>query len=91
MNSGKDTLYFGAGVDDPKNSNLLPGTARSKNEFLWASYFRKITKDVTAAVEWSYWDFQTITFVANQPTRRFEPRVHVGTADVFNISFAYQF
>jgi hypothetical protein len=89
MNSGKDTLYFGTGTDDPKNSDLLPGTTRSKNSFLCASYFRKITKEVTAAFEWSYWDFQTITFVNNQPTR--EAKGPTGTANVFNISIAYQF
>ena len=69
MNSGKDTLYFGAGTDDPKNSNLLPGTTRAKNSFLWASYFRKITNDVTAAFEWSYWDFQNVAFPDHDPTR----------------------
>ena len=90
MNSGKDTLYFGAGMDDPKNSNLLPGTTRAKNSFLWASYFRKITNDVTAAFEWSYWDFQTIAFsVASQPTR--EVKAPSGIAHVFNISLSYQF
>lgn len=89
MNSGKDTLYFGAGTDDPKNSDPLPGTTRSKNSFLWASYFRKITKEVTAALEWSYWDFQTIAFVANNPTR--ETEGSIGTAHVINISIAYQF
>ena len=90
MNSGKDTLYFGAGMDDPKNSNLLPGTTRAKNSFLWASYFRKITNDVTAAFEWSYWDFQTIAFpVSNQPTR--EVKAPSGIAHVFNISLSYQF
>ena len=89
MNSGKDTLYFGAGKDDPKNSDLLPGTTRSLNGFLWGSYFRKITKEVTAALEWSYWDFQTITFVNNQPTR--EAKGPTGTAHVVNASIAYQF
>ena len=90
MNSGKDTLYFGAGTDDPKNSNLLPGTTRAKNSFLWASYFRKITNEVTAAVEWSYWDFQTVAFpVTAQPTR--ELKGQSGIAHVFNISLAYQF
>jgi len=58
MNAGKDTLYFGAGTDDPKNSNLLPGpggATRAKNSFLWASYFRKITNEVTlAAYEAAY-------------------------------------
>jgi hypothetical protein len=90
MNSGKDTLYFGAGTDDPKNSNLLAGTIRAKNSFLWASYFHKITSDLTAAIEWSYWDFQTIAFpVSNQPTR--EVKAPSGIAHVFNISLAYQF
>lgn len=89
MNSGKDTLYFGAGTDDPKNSNLLPGSTRAKNSFLWASYFRKITNEVTAAFEWSYWDFKTIQFVNNNPSR--EAKGPTGTANVFNVSLAYQF
>jgi hypothetical protein len=89
MNSGKDTLYFGAGTDDPKNSTLLPGSTRDKNSFLWASYFRKLTKDVTLAAEWSYWDFKTLTFVNNDPTR--EAKGPTGTAHVVNISVAYQF
>ena len=89
LNGGKDVLYFGAGVDDPKNRNLLPGSTRAKNAFLWASYFRKITKDVTAAFEWTYWDFQTIAFVNNDPTR--EVKAPTGTAHVVNISVAYQF
>jgi hypothetical protein len=90
LNGGKDTFYAGAGEDDTRNRNLLPGTGRAKNEFLWASYFRKITKDVTAAVEWSYWDFQTLTFpvATNTAIRTNSP---VGTTHVFNVSFAYQF
>ena len=97
MNSGKDTLYFGAGTDDPKNRNLLPGTpgvggtatTRAKNSFLWASYFRKITNEVTLAAEWSYWDFRNIQFVNNVPTR--EVKAATGTANVVNVSLAYQF
>lgn len=89
MNSGKDTLYFGAGTDDPKDSTLLPGSTRAKNSFLWASYFRKITNEVTLAAEWSYWDFRTIAFVNNLPTRRV--KATTGTTNVFNISLAYQF
>jgi len=89
MNSGKDTLYFGAGTDDPKNSTLLPGTTRDKNSFLWASYFRKLTKEVTLAAEWSYWDFKTLTFVNNDPRR--EAKAPTGTAHVVNISLSYQF
>jgi hypothetical protein len=89
MNGGKNTLYFGAGTDDPKNSTLLPGSTRAKNSFLWASYFRKITNEVTAAFEWSYWDFKTIAFVNNDPKR--EVKGATGTANVVNISLAYQF
>src|SRR6185369_11906562 len=83
MNSGKDTLYFGAGTDDPKNSNLLAGSGREKNSFLWASYFRKLTSDVTLAAEWSYWDFKTLQFVNNRQSRG-----PIGTANVFNVSLA---
>jgi hypothetical protein len=89
MNGGKDTFYFGAGTDDPKNRNLLPGTTRAKNSFLWASYFRRITNEVTAAFEWSYWDFRNVAFVNNDPAR--EVKAATGTANVFNISLAYQF
>jgi hypothetical protein len=89
MNSGKDTLYFGAGTDDPKDSTLLPGSTKAKNSFLWASYFRKITNEVTLAAEWSYWDFRTIGFVNNNPNRQVKGAT--GTANVVNISVAYQF
>jgi len=89
LNSVKNTLYFGAGTDDPKNSNLLPGSTRAKNSFLWASYFRKITNEVTAAFEWSYWDFRTIQFVNNNPNR--EAKGPTAAANVFNVSLAYQF
>jgi hypothetical protein len=92
MNSGKDTLYFGAGTDDPKNHNLLPGpggSTRAKNSVLWASYFRKLTNEVTLAAEWSYWDFRTIAFANNNPAR--EVKSGTGTANVVNISLAYQF
>lgn len=93
MNSGKDTLYFGAGTDDPKNHNLLPGSTRAKNSFLWASYFRKITNEVTAALEWSYWDFRNIQFVTKNgiPDPNRQVKAPTGTANVFNISLAYQF
>ena len=58
----KDILYAGAGTDDPRDSDLMPGTTRSKNSFVWASYFRKLAPDVTAAFEWSFWDFRTRAF-----------------------------
>jgi len=86
--SGKDTLYFGAGTDDPKNSNLLPGTTRDKNSFLWASYFRKLTKEVTLAAEWSFWDFKTLAFVG---TSNNEVKGPSAIAHVVNLSLAYQF
>jgi hypothetical protein len=89
LNAGKDVLYFGAGTDDPRDRNLLPGSIRAKNSFLWASYFRKLTNDVTLAAEWSYWDFKTIQFINSDPTRR--AAAPTGTANVINISLAYQF
>ena len=57
---------------------------------MFGNFCRKITNEVTAAVEWSYWDFQTIAFpVASQPTR--EVKAPSGIAHVFNVSLAYQF
>jgi hypothetical protein len=88
MNQGKDVLYFGAGTDDPKNSNLLPGTTRDKNSFLWASYFRRLTKDVTLAAEWSFWDFQTVAFVGATDNQVKGPSA---IAHVVSIALAYQF
>jgi hypothetical protein len=38
---------------------------------------------------WSYWDFQTVSFVNNSPTR--EVQGQSGTAHVINISLSYQF
>ncbi len=57
----RNVFYLGASTDDPKNRELLPGTARQKNSFVWASYFRKITDSVTLAGEWSNWQFHTPT------------------------------
>jgi len=51
--TAKDILYAGAGTDDPRDRDLMPGSTRSKNSFVWASYFRKLGPDVTAAFEWS--------------------------------------
>jgi hypothetical protein len=83
----KDILYFGAGTDDPRDRNLLPGSGRTKNSFVWASYFHKLTDDVTIAGEWSLWDFQTRTFVGNNVG----PRSTSGRGNVVNIALAYQF
>jgi hypothetical protein len=84
---GKDAFYIGAGVDDPKNSHLLAGTTRSRNAFVWASYFRRLMDPLTLALEWSYWDFQTINIVNGAPG----PRGNTGTANVVNAALAYQF
>jgi hypothetical protein len=86
--TAKDILYAGASTDDPKDSNLLAGTGRSKNSFVWFSYFHKITTDVTLAAEWSLWDFQTRTFTA---TGALGPRGTSGRGNVVNIALAYQF
>jgi len=86
--TSKDILYAGAGTDDPRDHNLLPGTSRSKNSFVWASYFRKLGPDVTAAVEWSFWDFRTRTFTSGGTLG---PRATSGRGNVVNIALAYQF
>jgi hypothetical protein len=84
---GKNAFYVGAGTDDPRNKNLLPGSGRSKNSFLWASYFRKLTPAVTLAAEWSNWQFQTTNFTNNVASSRSA----TGSANVINVSLAYQF
>jgi len=86
-NDNNNVFYAGAGTDDPKDSTLLPGSGRSKNTFLWASYFHKVTTNVTAALEWSNWQFKTRNFVAGLPTTNGT----AGRGNVFNLAFAYQF
>lgn len=85
--SGKDAIYVGAGTDMPKIETLLPGSGRVENTFIWASYFRRLTGATTVAVEWSQWIFKTVTFVNNAPG----PLSASSKANVFNVSFAYQF
>ncbi len=84
----KNIFYFGAGTDDPRDRHLLPGSTRSKNSFLWASYFRKLTNEVTLALEWSNWDFRTRRFLT---TGALGPRATSGRGNVLNVSLAYQF
>ena len=84
----RNVFYLGASTDDPKNRELLPGTARQKNSFVWASYFRKITDSVTLAGEWSNWQLHTITFAGNTPAGR---SPGFGRGNVINIALAYQF
>jgi len=85
--TSKDILYAGAGTDDPRDRNLLPNSTRSKNSFVWASYFRKLTSNVTLAAEWSFWDFRTRTFNG----AALGPRATSGRGNVVNIALAYQF
>ncbi len=82
----KNFFYVGAGTDDPKNSQLLAGTGRAKNSFAWASYFRKLTNNVTLATEWSNWQFRTLTIVGAVQTK-----APSGRGNVFNIALTYQF
>lgn len=83
----KNIFYLGGGTDDPRDRQLLPGTTRSKNTFAWASYFRKLTNDVTLALEWSNWQFRTKTFgFTQQPLKG-----PSGRGNVFDLSLAYQF
>jgi hypothetical protein len=83
----KNVFYLGASTDDPKDRNLLPGSGRAKNSMAWASYFRKLTKETTLALEYSNWQFRTRAFVAGQPG----PKLPTGRANVFSVSLAYQF
>jgi hypothetical protein len=85
----KNHLYFGAGTDDPVVHTLLMNSGRSKNTFYWASYFRKLTNDVTMALEWSNWQFRTIGFTGGGIVPG--PRNPVGRANVLNLAFAYTF
>src|SRR4029077_13845446 len=48
----KNIFSADAETQDPRDRDLLPSTANSK-ELLWVSYFRKLTKDVTLAVDWT--------------------------------------
>jgi hypothetical protein len=83
----RNVVYFGGGTDDPKDSNLLPGSGRSKNTFAWASYFHKLTDNVTTALEWSNWQFRTRNFAAGVPSTNGA----AGRGNVFNLALAYQF
>ena len=83
----KNVFYLGVGDDDPRDKSLLPGSTRSKNEFAWASYFRKLNDAVTVALEWTNWQFRTRTFTGPVVTGRGAS----GRSNVFNLAFAYQF
>lgn len=83
----KNVFYVGVGDDDPKDKNLLAGSTRSRNAFAWASYFRKLSDQITASFEWSNWQFKTRGIVDGTAG----PQGPSGTANVFNIGLAYQF
>jgi hypothetical protein len=83
----RNVVYFGVGTDDPVNKDLLAGSSHQKNSFAWASYFRKITDNVSLGFEWSNWQFRTIQFVNGNPGARGA----YGRGNVFNLALAYQF
>lgn len=83
----KNFFYIGAGTDDPKNHQLLAGTGRAKNTFAWASYFRRLTNNLTLATEWSNWQFRTLAFSATGA----ESKGPSGRGNVINVALAYQF
>lgn len=83
----RNNFYVGGSVDNPRTRQLNPGSTRSKNGIAWASYFRKLTSDVTVAFEWSYWQFRTVQF-AQTGGRSKGPS---GRGNVLNIAFAYDF
>ena len=83
----KNVFYLGVSEDDPRDRHLLTGSGRSRNAMAWASYFRKLSDEVTVAFEWSNWQFKTRGFVGGVAG----PQGPSGTANVFNLSLAYQF
>src|SRR4051812_709717 len=84
---GKNVFYVGAGTDDPRDSHLLANSTRSKNTFSLASYFHKVTGNVTVALEWSNWQFKTRNFVSGLPTTNAAD----GRGNVLNLALTYQF
>ena len=84
----RNVFYLGGSTDDPVNKDLLPSSTRQKNSFVWASYFRKLTREITLGAEWSNWQFHTLAFVSNTPAGR---SPNYGRGNVVNIALAYQF
>ena len=84
----KNIFYLGVSEDDPRDKHLLTGSGRSRNAMAWASYFRRLSDNVTAALEWSNWQFKTRGFVGGGAAG---PQGPSGTANVFNLALAYQF
>jgi hypothetical protein len=82
-----NVFYAGAGTDDPRDRNLLPGSTRSKNSFAWASFFHKINDNITVAAEWSNWQFRTRSFVGANVAGKGAS----GRGNVIDASFAFQF
>lgn len=85
--NSKDVLYAGVGVDDPRDRSLLAGSTRSRNAFVWASYFRKFNDNVTLALEWSNWQFRTRSLATGVAGAQGPS----GSSNVFNLALAYQF
>jgi len=46
-----------------------------------------VTTNVTAAIEWSNWQFKTRNFAGTVPSTN----APAGRGNVFNLAFAYQF
>ncbi len=85
--SRRNVFYLGASSDDPVHKDLLPGTTKARNSVFWASYFRKLTNEISLAAEWSNWQFHTTNFIGNTP----DGRGAGGRSNVVNIALAYQF
>ena len=78
---------MGVSEDDPRDKHLLTGTLRSRNAMAWASYFRKLSDEVTVGLEWNNWQFKTRGAAGGVAG----PQGPSGTSNVFNLALAYQF
>jgi hypothetical protein len=83
----KNVFYMGVSEDDPRDKHLLTGTLRSRNAMAWASYFRKLSDEVTVGLEWNNWQFKTRGAAGGVAG----PQGPSGTSNVFSLALAYQF
>lgn len=88
LGSGTHINLGGGARRSPARLEFSRHAASGASSIVSASYFRKITPDVTAALEWSFWDLRTREFTS---TGALGPRGTSGRGNVLNIALTYQF